>query len=147
MRDLFPQDCFDTIDYGSTKVHQLKSAEIDDKTGEVVVLNPDAFLLTQWLEKGVFSALNQEYIKSMTFTIFTKHPLKGFDMPLESYEFRISYGDDLNSKVSINGVPLTTKEHLKAQASKFVRSLVEFTNTLDEMPAERWITLSLSVVL
>ena len=140
MRDLFPAEMFKSVAYGNTTVHQLLSAE-KDSNGETIVLNKDAFLLTQWLEKGVFIALNQEYLRSMTFSIFTKHPQSGIDIPLESYEFRLSYGDT----AGINGVNLSSKEKLKQQASKFVRSLVEFSNTLDDMPTDRWITLSLSV--
>lgn len=38
-------------------------------------------------------------------------------------------------------MPLTSKEGLKAQAKRFVRSLVEFSGTLDELPPSRWITI------
>ena len=129
------------------------------------------------LEKGVFAAVNHEYIKAMTFTIFTKHPLTDEEIILENYEFKLidEDGDDheggnisqamvqeeveendeekkkKNKKnkaalaTTLSDKKMLTKNQLKAQASKFVRSLVEFTNTLDELPPDRWITLSLSV--
>ena len=142
MRSLFPDDCYQEIQYGNSRIHQLQSAEIDDN-GETVVRNKDAFLLTQWLERGVFAALTNEYLNAMTFSIFTKHPTTGQDLLLENYEFKICYGGGIAP--TLNGVSLHSKEDVKAQASKFIRSLIEFANTLDSLPEERWITLSLGV--
>jgi hypothetical protein len=96
------------------------------------------------IEKGVFDALNKEYLSSLTFTIFSKHPINQQDLPLESYEFKVAYADE-NQPARINGVNLATKDQLKSQASKFVRSLVEFSSTLEELPHDRWITLTISV--
>lgn len=146
MRELFPGNCFETVKYGSTTIHQMKSAVPDPVTKELIILNEDAFLLTQWLERGVFSALNKEYLRCMTFTIFTKHPIYSTDLPLESYEFKISYGRESSTYATINGAPLKNKDDLKSQASKFVRSLVEFTGTLQDLPDDRWITITLSVL-
>ena len=143
MRHLFPDDCFQTVDYGNSKIHQLQSAEYDEQ-GNLSVRNGDAFLLTQWLEKGVFAALTNEYLNTLTFSVFMKHPKTGKDLLLENYEFKITYHNK-SSPTTLNGVPLVSKEGIKTQASKFIRSLVEFTNTLDDLPAERWITLSLTV--
>ena len=142
MRSLFPDDCYQEIQYGNSKIHQLQSAEIDDE-GETVIRNKDAFLLTQWLERGVFDALAKEYLTAMTFSIFTKHPTTGQDLLLENYEFKLNYGN--GAAPVMNDVPLHSKEDVKAQASKFIRSLIEFANTLDSLPEERWITLSLGV--
>lgn len=142
MRHLFPEDCFQCVDYGNTKIHQLKSAEYDSN-GEVVVKNADAFLLTQWLERGVFDALNREYLNSLVFSIYMKHPQTGADLLLENYDFKMTYKSE--APATMNGVPIISKEDLKLQASKFVRCLVEFSNTLDNLPSERWVTLSLTV--
>jgi len=60
------------------------------------------------------------------------------------YEFKLAYPNPLdpNSRGSVNNVPLT-KQALKAHANKFVRSLIEFSGTLDHLPDHRWITLQL----
>ena len=142
MRSLFPDECFQNVDYGNTKIHQLKSAEYNDE-GEIVVKNKDAFLLTQWLERGVFAALGEQYLNSMIFSIFFTEPGSGKEILLENYEFKITYNDETSAK--INGAPIISKDDVKLQATKFVRSLVEFSNTLDDLPPERWITMSLTV--
>lgn len=78
----------------------------------------------------------------MKFAIFTKHPTSGLDLNLENYEFKMSYQNN-NEPATVNGVPLVSKEGLKFQAKRFIRSLVEFTNTLDDLPENRWLTIQL----
>lgn len=73
-----------------------------------------------------------------------KHPLTSEDVLLENYEFRLHSYD---GSATINGVRLVSKDDLKSQATKFVRMLVEFTNTLDSLPQDRWITISLKVFI
>jgi len=124
-------------------VHQLESAEKTDK-GDIVVLHPEAFLLTQWLEKGVFDSLELKYLKSMTFAVFCKSPTTGEDMLLETYQFHVDYPVDAKAPMILNNLPMT-KDTLKKQAVTFIRSLVEFSGTLDELPEERWLTLKLTV--
>lgn len=143
MRDLFPKDCFKNKEYGSVEIHQLQAAQRDDR-GEVLVHNADAFLLTQWLEKGVFAALEAEYLSSMTFAIFCKHPQTGEDLLLESYEFKVTFNAE-GGTAKINDVSLISRDVVKNQAVKFIRSLTEFSSTLDALPENRWITLQLKV--
>lgn len=140
MRNLFPENCFDTKEYGQTKIRQLKSASMDDSNGEITIFDDDAFVLTQWLEKGVFEAVNKEYIRAMVFTIFTKNPKTGADIILENYEFKLIEEDDTtdittttaaaatenenkvnSTSIACDKKKLATKDQLKAQASKFVR--------------------------
>src|SRR5690348_3608751 len=132
MRDLFPKECFKNKEYGSVEIHQLQAAQKDDKTGQLVITNEDAFLLTQWLEKGVFAALESEYIASMTFAIFCKHPKTGEDLLLESYEFKVNFQGEGGPK--INDVTLASRDAVKNQAARFIRSLTEFSGTLDTLP-------------
>ena len=133
-------------------VNILQSAEEDTEDGSqdgrvVVVKNQDAFLLTQWLEKGVFSAIEAGFLSNMKFAIFTKHPKTGQDLLLETYDFKLAYptAADPLQRTMINGAPLT-KKALKSQANKFVRSLIEFSETLDDLPEHNWITLELQYV-
>jgi len=149
---LFPGSCFRKREYGSTKeakelstsIHTLEPAkEADD--GSIDVINEDAFLLTQWLEKGVFEALVDKYLKGMTFAIMTTHPLTQEEIVLEEYDFNLDYCSGEQHEALINGVKIT-KQSLKDQANKFVRALIEFSSTLDHIPDHRWITLQLSYI-
>jgi hypothetical protein len=79
----------------------------------------------------------------LIFAIYSDHPITGESILLETYEFKISYQD--HSPATINNAPMLSKDALKLQAGRFIRSLTEFTGTLDDMPNERWITLQLKV--
>lgn len=79
----------------------------------------------------------------MLFAIYFKHPITKEDILIESYEFRITYPSEVNgSEIKLNNIPLS-KESVKNQAAKFIRSLTEFTSTLEELPKERWLTIQL----
>eukprot|EP01036_Dinobryon_divergens_P054348 gene54348-72626_t len=139
IRSIFPSECFSSKDYAGLKVHQLECAE-KTPDGEINIRYPEAFLLTQWLERGVFEALEKHYLKSLSFAVFVKHPKTGDETLLESYQFVVNYPD--GQSATLNGVP-TTKDNLKKQAVTFIRCLVEFTNTLEELPEERWLSMKL----
>ncbi len=115
-----------------------------DKDGNIQIINEEAFLVTQWLQNGVFQALDAGYVSSLTFIIYTKNPLTGKDTILETYEFKITYPDGKNH-ATVNDIQLFSKESVKQQASHFIRALIDFCGTLDSIPDERWITLQLQV--
>lgn len=148
-RDIFPGSCFKRREYGSEKmsahIYTLEPAVMDGE--DVVVRNQDAFNVTQWLEQGVFKALEDQYLDQLTFAIFTSHPITGDDMLLETYEFKCTYpgisADGKIIKPKMNNQSLD-KQALKSQANKFVRSLIEFSSTLEDIPEERWITIELA---
>jgi hypothetical protein len=144
IRDLFPKDCFKNKQYGAVDIHQLQGA-VKEENGELTVTHTDAFLLTQWLESGVFAALEDEFLTSLVFAVYTKHPITELDLLIETYEFKISYPDG-SGVAKVNDIPLISKDTVKSQAAKFIRSLTEFTSTLDILPEERWITLQLKVI-
>lgn len=115
-----------------------------DKDGNIKIINEEAFLVTQWLQNGVFQALDSGYVSSLTFIIYTKNPLTDKDTILETYEFKITYSDGENF-ATVNDIQLFSKESVKQQASHFIRALIDFCGTLDSIPDERWITLQLQV--
>eukprot|EP00599_Poterioochromonas_sp_BG-1_P010219 CAMPEP_0173147086 /NCGR_PEP_ID=MMETSP1105-20130129/8897_1 /TAXON_ID=2985 /ORGANISM="Ochromonas sp., Strain BG-1" /LENGTH=449 /DNA_ID=CAMNT_0014061447 /DNA_START=361 /DNA_END=1710 /DNA_ORIENTATION=+ len=141
-RDIFPNECFKTKQYGPIEIHQLQGAKKDEKTGEVTILHNDAFLVSQWLERGVFAALDLEYVSSLLFAIYTKDPRNNADVLLETYEFKITYPSP-DQFPQVNDVDLASKDAVKTQAAKLVRSLTEFSSTLDTLPEERWLTIEL----
>jgi hypothetical protein len=96
--------------------------------------------------------MESEYVASMIFAIYTKsrsceNQQQGKDILLETYEFKISYGSHgkTTSPAKVNDVELSSKDIVKAQAAKLIRSLTEFTATLDALPYERWLTIELKV--
>lgn len=114
-RNLFPKECFTEKPYGDAElptIYQLESAKVDDD-GKVIILNDDAFLLTQWLEKGVFDALQKKYLKSMTFAILDEN-----NNLSETYTFQVGYEEINKEKVpsTLNGCQIT-KETLKVDTS------------------------------
>lgn len=143
LRELFPDDTFKAKQYGVVEIHQLQGAR-KDENGTVIVENSEAFLLTQWLERGVFAALESEYLQSMIFAIYCKHPKSGEDMLVETYEFKVAYQSP-DQPAKINDIDLSSKDAVKNQAAKFIRCLTEFTSTLETIPPNRWITLQLKV--
>jgi hypothetical protein len=143
LRQIFPDECFRTRQYGNIEIHQLHCGEKDDK-GNIDVLDEEAFTVTQWLQQGVFKALDVGYLSVLTFIIFTKNPTTDEDIILETYEFKISYPDK-NKNASINGTQLYSKDSVKAQAGQFIRALIDFCGTLDTIPDDRWITLQIQV--
>ena len=98
-RDIFPGSCFKRREYGSGEkfsnsshhVYTLEPAVMDGDGEHILVKNQDAFDVTQWLEKGVFKALEDQYLDQLTFAIFTAHPVTGEDLLLETYEFKCTY--------------------------------------------------------
>ncbi len=145
-RDIFPDECFKDKQYGSVKIHQLQGAHKGESTSDIIVDHQEAFLLTQWLERGVFAALETEYLSSMVFAVYTKHPISKEDILIESYEFKIAYGGE-GKPLKLNDIELHSKSEVKNQAAKFIRALTEFTSTLDGLPNNRWLTIQLKVII
>lgn len=124
------------------KVIQLDAAELTP-TGGIHIRNPKAFLLTQWLEKGVFKSLQDEVLEILTFAICNGDPMTGDDVLSESYDFHFSFLK--SNSVVLNGSTISSKTDVKAQAAKFIRNLISFSRTLEEIDENSWITLQLKV--
>jgi hypothetical protein len=139
LRQIFPPSCFKTSNYGGQPVHQLQCAELSD--GKINVLDEDAFLLSQWLERSVFDALEKQYLRSMTFWIYQTQK-DGQNKTLEEYSFTVEYPTADCRYAKVNKAKVTM-ENTKQQAVSFIRCLVEFTNTLETLPEERFLTLKL----
>ena len=59
---------------------------------------------------------------------------------IESWQFNFSYPD--SESVVVNGKE-SSKENMRKQAVLLMRSLVEFSKTLDDLPQERFLTIKL----
>ena len=90
----------------------------------------------------MFKALEDDLLTALSLAIYTEHPVTLADLLLETYEFKFSFSP---TQVSINGVVISNKEDIKKQAAKFVRNLISFTQTLDNLPEKNWITMQMKV--
>jgi hypothetical protein len=101
--------------------------------------------LSRWLEEGVFGAIDDGFLESLTFAIYVKDPLTGKEITIENYTFTISQttlpnGDDV---ATFNQVPLISRESMKSQAKHYIRQLSQFAATLDDLPSDRYVTMQL----
>ena len=88
----------------ATHIYTLEPAS-ESGNKEILVKNQDAFNVTQWLERGVFRALEDQYLEQLTFAIFSSHPVTGADQLIETYDFKCTYpslGSD--GRVSKRGI-------------------------------------------
>ena len=56
----------------------------------------------------------------------------------------MSYPNEDCNKFMLNGQKVT-RDNLKQQAITLIRSLIEFSGTLEQLPGDRWITLRIQV--
>jgi len=77
------------------------------------------------------------------FAIQTKHPITNEIITVETYEFTISYESTDGSTATINGLPLLSNDGLKAQAKRFLKTVYDFSSTLDDLPEERSLSMML----
>ena len=119
---------------------KLSNAALKDALPGIDISEGDIGLT---VEKGVFKALEDELLTSMVLAIYTEHPITKEDLLLETYEFRFSFPS--NQYATINGVQITSKEDIRSQAAKFSRNLISFTQTLDDLPKNNWITMQMKV--
>ena len=122
------------------KIQKLQAAYKEN--GQLKIISKEAFLLTQWLEKGIFPALEKGYLHSLIFCIYIKK--QDVNKLLETYEFRVDYPNaESGEPGKINAVELTSKKNVKEQAGRFMRNLIEFVATLEDLPGDRWLTIQL----
>lgn len=78
----------------------------------------------------------------MTFAVYASGKNGQEDTLLETYQFVVEFTPD--KEVKLNGVVMS-RETLKKQAVTFIRCLIEFTSTLDELPEDRFLSMKLTV--
>lgn len=135
LRYLFPEENF-----SDTKLAGLKlKALIPDA-------NPEAFAINEWIEKGVFDAIEKHYLKSLVFSIFAE-----FNNPaslLESYTFTFTYPKNGNISMGLvanakgqqpKEYTYMTREQIQHAWCQIVRTLITLSHTLPPLPTERHI--------
>ncbi|PIA65332.1 hypothetical protein AQUCO_00100660v1 [Aquilegia coerulea] len=144
IRGLFPEKYFNdkTVPALETKIKKLMPMDAESRR------------LIDWMEKGVYDALQKKYLKTLLFCI-----CEAIEGPMiEEYAFSFSYSDSDSQEVSMNinrmgnkkGATFksnrsadVTPNQMRSSACKMVRTLVQLMRTLDRMPEERTILMKL----
>ncbi|XP_049850020.1 uncharacterized protein LOC126320594 isoform X2 [Schistocerca gregaria] len=114
-------------------------------------IDRDAITLTQWVEAGVFDALQHKY--TIIFGVYLDADNE--DTMIESYMFHISYPSKNSFDISvekngtgrsghcISAVATPTKEDIKQATTLLIRRLLSLTQTLQPLPKERHMVMKL----
>ncbi|XP_028552421.1 meiosis-specific protein PAIR2 isoform X2 [Dendrobium catenatum] len=124
------------------------------KIKKLMPLDAESRRLIDWMEKGVYDALQKKYLKTLLFCI-----CEDVEGPMiEEYSFSFNYMDSCKEEVSMNisrngnkknGATFRTNsmditpDQMRSSACKMIRTLVQLMRTLDHMPSERTILMKL----
>ncbi|KAL9244830.1 hypothetical protein vseg_018551 [Gypsophila vaccaria] len=126
---------------------------LEMKIKKLMPVDAESRRLIDWMEKGVYDALQKKYLKTLLFSICEKTDGR----MIEEYAFSFSYPNPDSQEVSMNinrtgnkkqggKFNLTnevTPNQMKSSACKMIRTLVQLMRTLDKIPDERTILMKL----
>ncbi|KAB8111236.1 meiosis-specific protein PAIR2 isoform X3 [Oryza sativa Japonica Group] len=144
IRGLFPEKYF----------NDKSVPALEMKIKKLMPMDTESRRLIDWMEKGVYDALQKKYLKTLLFCICEKEegPM------IEEYAFSFSYpntsGDEVAMNLSRTGskknsatfksnAAEVTPDQMRSSACKMIRTLVSLMRTLDQMPEERTILMKL----
>lgn len=139
LRYLFPEDNFTDTLLAGLKIKSL----VPNSNQEVAAMG-------NWMEKGVFDAIEKHYLKALVFSIFAE-----FNNPqslLESYTFKFTYPSDGNISMGMfadvkgkatKELSYMTREQIQQAWCTMIRTLITLSHTLPPLPQERHIAMRL----
>ncbi|PNT46123.1 hypothetical protein POPTR_003G173200v4 [Populus trichocarpa] len=145
IRGLFPEKYF----------NDKSVPALEMKIKKLMPMDAESRRLIDWMEKGVYDALQKKYLKTLLFCV-----CETIEGPMiEEYTFSFSYSDSESQEVSMNinrtgnkkqggtfkynSKNEITPNQMRSSACKMVRTLVQLMRTLDKMPEERAILMKL----
>ncbi|KAL5723699.1 Meiosis-specific protein asy1 [Ranunculus cassubicifolius] len=144
IRGLFPEKFF----------NDKAVPALDMKIKKLMPIDAESRRLIDWMEKGVYDALQKKYLKTLLFCI-----CETIDGPMiEEYAFSFSYSNSDSQEVAMNinrsgnkkgttfksnGATDVTPNQMRSSACKMVRTLIQLMRTLDRMPEERTVLMKL----
>ncbi|KAL5075928.1 hypothetical protein RYX36_014912 [Vicia faba] len=145
IRGLFPEKYFNDKSVPALEMKIKKLLPVDAESRRLI----------DWMEKGVYDALQKKYLKTLLFCV-----CEAVDGPMiEEYAFSFSYSDSEKQQVSMNinrtgskkqggafkcnSTTDITPQQMKSSACKMIRTLVQLMRTLEKMPEERTILMKL----
>ncbi|XP_019464926.1 PREDICTED: uncharacterized protein LOC109363209 isoform X1 [Lupinus angustifolius] len=144
IRGLFPEKYF----------NDKSVPALEMKIKKLMPLDAESRRLIDWMEKGVYDALQKKYLKTILFCV-----CEAVDGPMiEEYAFSFCYSDSDKQEVSMNinrtghktggtfkcnSTTEITPQQMRSSACKMIRTLVQLMRTLEKMPEERTILMKL----
>ncbi|KAL3625793.1 HORMA domain [Castilleja foliolosa] len=144
IRGLFPEKYF----------NDKSVPALDMKIKELMPMDAESRRLIDWMEKGVYDALQKKYLKTLLFCI-----CEAVDGPMiEEYTFSFSYStadsEEVSMNINISGIKKggkfphnsaieITSTQMRSSACKMVRTLIQLMRTLEKMPEERTVLMKL----
>ncbi|KAG5227933.1 HORMA domain-containing protein [Salix suchowensis] len=145
IRGLFPEKYF----------NDKSVPALEMKIKKLMPMDAESRRLIDWMEKGVYDALQKKYLKTLLFCV-----CETIDGPMiEEYTFSFSYSNNESQEVSMNinrsgnkkqggtfkcnSTTEITPMQMRSSACKMVRTLVQLMRTLDKMPEERTVLMKL----
>ncbi|XP_047319001.1 meiosis-specific protein ASY1 [Impatiens glandulifera] len=144
IRGLFPEKYF----------NDKSVPALEMKIKKLMPMDADSRRLIDWMEKGVYDALQKKYLKTLLFCI-----CEAIEGPMiEEYAFSFCYSSSDSQEVSMNinrtgykeggtvkckSMSEVTPSQMRSSACKMVRTLIQLMRTLDKMPEERTILMKL----
>ncbi|XP_022962553.1 meiosis-specific protein ASY1 [Cucurbita moschata] len=145
IRGLFPEKYF----------NDKSVPALEMKIKKLMPMDAESRRLIDWMEKGVYDALQRKYLKTLLFCV-----CEAVEGPMiEEYAFSFSYSNSDSQEVSMNvsrtgnkkqggtfkcnSTAEITPNQMRSSACKMVRTLVQLMRTLDKMPEERTILMKL----
>ncbi|XP_057776963.1 meiosis-specific protein ASY1 [Salvia miltiorrhiza] len=127
---------------------------LDMKIKKLMPMDAESRRLIDWMEKGVYDALQKKYLKTLLFCV-----CEAVNGPMiEEYSFSFSYSSSDSQEVSMNinrsgtkkggtfkydSTTEITPSQMRSSACKMVRTLIQLMRTLDKMPEERTVLMKL----
>ncbi|XP_042501125.1 meiosis-specific protein ASY1 isoform X2 [Macadamia integrifolia] len=144
IRGLFPEKYF----------NDKSVPALEMKIKKLMPMDAESRRLIDWMEKGVYDALQKKYLRTLLFCV-----CEAMEGPMiEEYAFSFSYSNSDSQEVSMNinrtgskkGATFKsntsadiTPNQMRSSACMMVRTLVQLMRTLDRMPEERTILMKL----
>ncbi|KAL8106463.1 meiosis-specific protein ASY1 [Apium graveolens] len=145
IRGLFPENYF----------NDKSVPALEMKIKKLMPMDAESRRMIDWMEKGVYDALQKKYLKTLLFCVCetVEGPM------IEEYAFSFSYSNSESQEVSMNVNRIGNKRQggtfkcnssteitpnqMRSSACKMVRTLIQLMRTLDKMPEERTILMKL----
>ncbi|XP_039139405.1 meiosis-specific protein PAIR2-like isoform X3 [Dioscorea cayenensis subsp. rotundata] len=144
IRGLFPEKYF----------NDKSVPALEMKIKKLMPMDAESRRLIDWMEKGVYDALQKKYLKTLLFCICEE--ING--PMIEEYAFSFTYASSNGQEVFMNvsgsgnrknnatfksNSTDITPDQMRSSACKMVRTLVQLMRTLDQMPNNRTILMKL----
>ena len=136
-RKFFPENCF-------SKKRAPNGSHFHQLTGN----SEESDRMIDWLEEGVFAALDKQYLKTVSLLVFQADSADVVekDEPIERYDFHVDYSASNESLSARTNMQDTTKASAIQATEKVLERLTKTTQALPELPENFVINMVLDYI-